>query len=130
MNKSTLIGRLVRDPDLKYTPGAGTAVVTLTLAIDRRTGKESDKKEADFIPVVIWGKTAEATAQYTRKGQLLAVSGRIQTRSYENKEGKKVYVTEVVAEEVQFLEKKRDSGGYDSNNYSDMKPVDDGDIPF
>jgi single-strand DNA-binding protein len=87
-------------------------------------------KEADFIPVVIWGKTAEATAQYTRKGQLLAVSGRIQTRSYENKDGKKVYVTEVVAEEVQFLEKKRASGGYDSNGYSDMEPVDDGEIPF
>lgn len=131
MNKSTLIGRLVRDPELKYTPGAGTAVVTLTLAIDRRTGMESDKKEADFIPVVIWGKTAEATSQYTRKGQLLAVAGRIQTRSYENKEGKKVYITEVVAEEVQFLEfGKKSNDGYNSDGYSDMEPVDDGEIPF
>ena len=130
MNKVELIGRLVRDPELKYTPGAGTAVVTLTLAIDRRTGKESDKKEADFIPVAIWGKTAEATAQYVSKGQLLAVVGRIQTRSYDNKEGKKVYVTEVVAEEVQFLEKKKDSAGFNSDGYSDMEPVDDGEIPF
>lgn len=130
MNKSILIGRLVRDPELKYTPGAGTAVVTLTLAIDRRTGKESDKKEADFIPVVIWGKTAEATAQYTRKGQLLAVSGRIQTRKYE-KDGRTIYVTEVVAEEVQFLEfGKKSNDGYNNDGYSDMEPVDDGEIPF
>jgi len=127
MNKVTLIGRLTADPALKYTPGAGTAVATLTLAIDRRTGKDSDKKEADFIPVVIWGKQAEATAQYVSKGKLLAVSGRIQTRNYD-KDGHKVYVTEVVAEDVQFIEWTKNSNS--SSGYSDMEPVDDSEIPF
>ena len=127
MNKVTLIGRLTADPILKYTPGAGTAVTTLTLAIDRRTGKDSDKKEADFIPVVIWGKQAEATAQYVSKGKLLAVSGRIQTRNYD-KDGHKVYVTEVVAEDVQFIEWTKNSNS--SSGYSDMEPVDDSEIPF
>jgi len=127
MNKVTLIGRLTADPILKYTPGAGTAVTTLTLAIDRRTGKDSDKKEADFIPVVIWGKQAEATAQYVSKGKLLAVSGRIQTRNYD-KDGRKVYVTEVVAEDVQFIEWSKK--GSESGGYSDMEPVDDSEIPF
>ena len=127
MNKVTLIGRLTSDPILKYTPGAGTAVTTLTLAVDRRMTKYSDKKEADFIPVVIWGKTAEATAQYVSKGKLLAVSGRIQTRNYD-KDGHKVYVTEVVAEDVQFIEWTKNSSG--GSGYSDMEPVDDSDIPF
>ena len=103
MNKVTLIGRLTKDPELKYTPGAGTAVTTLTLAVDRAYSKDG-KKEADFIPVVIWGKQAESTAQYVSKGKLLGVAGRIQTRSYDAKDGTKRYVTEVIAEEVQFLE--------------------------
>lgn len=125
MNKVGLIGRLTADPTLKYTAGTGTAVTTLTLAIDRRGSKE---KETDFIPVVIWGKSAEATAQYVSKGQQLAAWGRIQTRSYE-KEGRKIYVTEVVAEEVQFIEKKA-QGNHDSGGYNDMEPVDDSEIPF
>ena len=95
MNKVTLIGRLTKEPELKYTPGAGTAVLTVTLAVDRRFNKEG-QKETDFIPVVIWGKQAESTAQYVSKGKLIAVSGRIQTRNYDHKDGYKVYVTEVV----------------------------------
>lgn len=133
MNKVMLIGRLTKDPELKYTPGNGTAVTTINLAVDRRYNPEG-KKEADFIPIVIWGKSAESTAQHMRKGLLMGVAGRIQTRSYEAKEGGKRYVTEVVAEEVQFLEWAKDKD--DNSNYSsgyntdDMTPVDDGDIPF
>lgn len=145
MNKVVLIGRLTKDPELKYTPGSGTAVTTLTLAVDRRYQKDSQQKEADFIPVVVWGKSAESTAQYMNKGKLMAISGRIQTRSYEAKDGGKRYVTEVVADEVQFLEwgakgsSNNEGGGFGGNNkndsgfgssFDDMTPVDDGDIPF
>ncbi|MBR0576783.1 single-stranded DNA-binding protein [Proteiniclasticum sp. BAD-10] len=132
MNKVVLIGRLTKDPELKYTPGNGTAVTTVTLAVDRRFNQEG-KKEADFIPVVIWGKSAESTAQYMTKGLMMAVFGRIQTRSYEAKEGGKRYVTEVVAEEIKFLEwgKKNDSAGHVAGgDYEDMMPIEDGDIPF
>ena len=143
MNKVVLIGRLTKDPELKYTPGSGTAVTTLTLAVDRRFSKDN-QKEADFIPVVVWGKSAESTAQYMAKGRLMGVSGRIQTRSYEAKDGGRRYVTEVVAEEVQFLEwgntnKNQDNENNSSSNdnsqgygasFDDMTPIDDGDIPF
>ena len=131
INKVVIIGRLASDPTLKYTPGAGTAVTTITLAVDRRYSKD-EKKEADFIPVVIWGKSAESTAQYMKKGLLMGVAGRIQTRSYEAKDGSgKRYVTEVVAEEIKFLQwgDKQSTGG-DYSGYEDMTPVDDGDIPF
>jgi single-strand DNA-binding protein len=139
MNKVVLIGRLVKDPELKFTPGNGTAVATLTLAVDRRFSKDG-QKEADFIPVVIWGKQAESTANYVTKGKLLGVSGRMQIRSYDAKDGTKRYVTEVVAEEVQFLEWGNNnqqsnnfsqSNGFNENIYGeDLIPVDDGDIPF
>lgn len=131
MNKVVLIGRLTKDPELKYTPGAGTAVATFSIAVDRRMQKDG-KKEADFIPIVVWGKQAESTAQYMSKGKLIGIAGRIQTRSYEAKDGGKRYVTEVVAEDVQFLEfgKRSDEGTIAGNSYDDMTPVDDGDIPF
>ena len=145
MNKVVLIGRLTKDPELKYTPGAGTAVTTITLAVDRRFKKDG-QKEADFIPIVIWGKQAEATAQYITKGKLISVAGRIQTRSYDAKDGSKRYVTEVVAEEVEFIEwgdgprgnsNFARSGDNDNNRgsdfgsgFEDMTPVDEGDIPF
>lgn len=141
MNKVVLIGRLTKDPELKYTPGSGTAVTTITLAVDRRFSKEA-QKEADFIPVVIWGKSAESTAQYMSKGKLIGIAGRIQTRSYEAKDGGRRYVTEVVAEEIQFLEwgaknssneggfNGNSDAGYGSSSFEDMTPIDDGDIPF
>ena len=132
MNKVVIIGRLTSDPTLKYTPGAGTAVTTVTLAVDRRYSKD-EKKEVDFIPVVIWGKSAESTAQYMKKGLLMGVAGRIQTRSYEATDGSgKRYVTEVVAEEIKFLQwgDKQQSSGDDYSSYEDMTPVDSGDIPF
>ena len=136
MNKVVIIGRLTKDPELKYTPGNGTAVTQITVAVDRRFQKDG-QKEADFIPVVIWGKAAENTAQFTEKGRLIGISGRIQTRSYEAKDGGKRYVTELVAEEVKFLEfaKKSADASYTSGeeygaSYEDMTPIDDGDIPF
>lgn len=136
INKTVIIGRLTSDPLLKYTPGNGTAVTQITVAVERRFKKDG-QQEADFIPVVIWGKAAENTAQYTEKGRLIGVSGRIQTRSYEAKDGGKRYVTELVAEEVKFLEfvKKSADASYTSgeeygDSYEDMTPIDDGDIPF
>lgn len=130
MNKVVIIGRLTKDPELKYTPGNGTAVTTINLAVDRQVKKDKPK-EADFIPVVIWGKMAEATAQYMSKGKLIGIAGRIQTRSYDHKDGHKVYVTEVVAEDVQFLEWGEKPQENSSSEYSDMEPVDDdADLPF
>ncbi len=136
MNKVVLIGRLTKDPELKYTPGSGTAVTTITLAVDRRFTKDN-QKEADFIPVVTWGKSAESTAQHMQKGLLMGVSGRIQTRSYEAKEGGKRYVTEVVAEEIKFLQWAKDNksnetheSAVDYASFEDMTPIDDDQIPF
>ena len=103
MNKVVLIGRMTKDPELKFTPGTGTAVCTFTMAVNRRFKKEG-QPDADFVPIVVWGKQAESTANYMSKGKLLSVAGRIETRSYEAKDGGRRYVTEVVADEVSFLE--------------------------
>lgn len=144
MNKVVLIGRLTKDPELRFTPGNGAAVTTVTIAIDRYNSKTGER-EADFVPVVVWGKQAENLANYMTKGKRIAVSGRIQTRSYEGKDGKRVYVTEVVAEQfggVQFLDSpnKVNQDEFGSNNFGDMNqeynpneditPVDGGDMPF
>lgn len=140
MNKVVLIGRLTKDPELKFTPGNGTAVATFSLAVDRRFTSKDGQREADFINVVAWGKTAELVANYMGKGRLLGVSGRIQTRNYEAKDGTKRYITEVVAEEVQFLDKgtgarqpQANADREDNNNVNyneDITPIDDGEIPF
>lgn len=127
MNKVVLIGRLTKDPELRFTPGTGMAVSTFTIAIDRKKANKDGKKEADFIPIVVWGKQGESVANYMSKGRLIGISGRIQTRNYEGKDGIRRYVTEVVADEVQFLEKKNDVSNDDGWN----DPVeDDDDIPF
>ncbi|EJE7236588.1 single-stranded DNA-binding protein [Clostridium botulinum] len=131
MNKVVLIGRLTANPELRFTPGNGTAVSRIILAVQRRYKKEG-QEEADFVPVVIWGKQAEAIATHQKKGRLIAVSGRIQTRNYEAKDGTKRYVTEVIAEEVQFLEwgkrKEDNPGNTQENDFIEVQ--DDGDIPF
>ena len=131
MNKVVLIGRLTKDPDLRFTPGKGTAVCRFTLAVNRRF-KSQGQPDADFIPVVVWGKIAENTANYVSKGRLVGVSGSIHTRSYEAKDGTRRYVTEVVADEVQFLDSK-DSNTNDDNlgNFEgDYQEMNDGSIPF
>lgn len=106
INNVTLIGRLTKDPDLKYT-GNGTAVATFTLAVNRNFTNQSGEREADFINCVIWRKPAETLANYAKKGVLIGVTGRIQTRSYDNQQGQKVYVTEVIADNFQLLESKK-----------------------
>lgn len=110
LNRVILIGRLTRDPELRYTP-AGVAVTQFTLAVDRPFSSNQGEREADFIPIVTWRQLAETCANYLRKGRLTAVEGRIQVRNYENNEGKRVYVTEVIADNVRFLESNRDNGG-------------------
>ena len=111
MNKVILIGRLTRDPELRYTP-QGTAVCQITVAVNRR-GVQPGQQDADFINVSIWSAQAENVAKYMTKGRQMAIEGRIQTRNYDDKDGKKVYVTEVIATNVQFLDSK--GSGSDSS---------------
>ena len=154
LNRVILIGRLTRDPELRYTP-SGVAVAQFTLAVDRPFANQQGERETDFIPIVTWRQLAETCANYLRKGRLAAVEGRIQVRNYENNEGRRVYVTEVVADNVRFLESasaRRDDGygaGFDSDSArpfgsgnargddldpfaDDGKPIDisDDDLPF
>jgi single-strand DNA-binding protein len=113
MNRVILIGRLTRDPELRTTP-SGAALVNFTIAVNRRT-QTPGQPDADFISCVAWNKTAENMAKYLRKGSQLAVDGRIQTRNYENQQGQRVYVTEVIADNVQFLDSKGSNAGAQAN---------------
>lgn len=103
MNRVVLVGRLTKDPDLRYTPN-GAAVATFTLAVNRTFTNQQGERETDFINCVVWRRAAENVANFLKKGSLAGVDGRIQTRNYEGQDGKRVYVTEVLAESVQFLE--------------------------
>ncbi|WP_035053153.1 single-stranded DNA-binding protein [Carnobacterium pleistocenium] len=105
INNVVLVGRLTKDPELRYT-SSGTANATVTLAVNRQFTNQKGEKEADFINCVVWRKTAESLANYTSKGSLVGIEGRIQTRSYDNQQGQRVYVTEVVAEVISFLDAK------------------------
>lgn len=104
MNRVILIGRLVRDPELRVTQ-SGLSVTKMRLAVDRARPNQQGQREADFIDIVVWGKQAETVGQYLRKGRLVAVDGRLQVRNYETPEGQKRTFYEVVAERVQFLDK-------------------------
>ena len=105
INRVVLVGRLTKDPELRYTPN-GVPVATFTLAVNRTFTNQQGERETDFINVVVWRRQAENAANYLKKGNLAGVDGRIQTRNYEGQDGKRVYVTEVLAESVQFLEPK------------------------
>lgn len=105
MNRVVLVGRLTKDPELRFTPN-GAAVATFTLAVGRSFTNAQGERETDFINCVVWKRPAENVANFLKKGSLAGVDGRIQTRSYEGQDGKRVYVTEVLAESVQFLEPK------------------------
>lgn len=105
MNKAFLIGRLTRDPELRYS-SSNAAIVNFSIAIDRQYTNNQGQRETDFINIVAFQKQAENIKKYVFKGSLVAVDGRIQTRNYEDKDGKRVYVTEVVADRVQFLDSK------------------------
>lgn len=138
INTVTLVGRLTRDVELRYAE-SGRAIANFNLAVNRPFKNANGDREADFINVVQFGKGAELTAQYMKKGSQLGLTGRIQTRSYENNEGKRVYVTEVVADQVAFLDSRNDK----QNNQQQLQqqnddpfanpgqPIDiDDDLPF
>lgn len=115
INNVVLVGRLTKELDLKYT-SSGDAVASFVIAINRNYKNGNGDREADFINCVIWRKSAESLANYSKKGTLLGITGRIQTRNYENQQGQRVYVTEVVVENFQFLESKNsDSSQYKSD---------------
>ncbi|WP_277679803.1 single-stranded DNA-binding protein [Gracilibacillus dipsosauri] len=119
MNRVVLVGRLTRDPELRYTPN-GVAVANFTVACNRPFSGQDGNREADFINCVVWRRPAENLANYMKKGSLIGVDGRIQTRSYDNQEGRRVFVTEVVADNIQFLESRgssqdRGSAGFQTN---------------
>lgn len=142
INRVVLVGRLTKDPELRYTPN-GVAVCTFTLAVNRPFTNQEGERDVDFINCVTWRKTAENLANYQKKGNLIGIEGRIQTRSYEGNDGKRRYITEVIAESVQFLEPKKDettkqlqqrsqiAGGPDSFfNDSETVDIDDSNLPF
>lgn len=116
MNRVVLVGRLTKDPDLRYTP-SGVPVATFTLAVNRTFTNQQGERETDFINCVVWRRPAENVANFLKKGSLAGVDGRIQTRNYEGQDGKRVYVTEVLAESVQFLEPKNASIGRNDNDH-------------
>ncbi len=135
MNNVVLIGRLTRDPDLNFLPTTGTAVANFTLAIDKPLSKSKKqefeaegKPTADFINIVAWGKIAENCANYLAKGRRTAVQGRLQSRTYDDKNGVRRYVTEVVAERVEFIDWGDDNE--QDNNIDGFKPINNDDIPF
>jgi single-strand DNA-binding protein len=148
MNRVELTGRMTKDAELRFTPGTGNAVANFSIAVEDGFG---DKKKAYFINIVVWGKSAEAVANYTHKGSKIAVIGKLTVRDYEAKDGTKKYITEVVADMyggIEFLDSKSDNQGQSNNqgyqSYSepandtfaggnfeeDIIPVDDGDMPF
>lgn len=147
INNVTLTGRITKDLEKKET-GKGTSVVNFSLAVDRRFKNSNGDREADFIGIQAWGMTADLLCKYCGKGSLIGIEGRIQTRNYENNQGQRVYVTEVVAENVTFLDSKKNNndqsqqGGYQSNGYQNDSyqqqpfdstlPFDDSadDVPF
>lgn len=143
MNKVILIGRLTADPTLRYTQ-SGTGVATFTLAVNRRFSNQNGEREADFINCVAWQKSAEFVANYFRKGQEMALEGRLQVRSYDGNDGQRRWVTEIVADQIEFVGAKNDrnnnnaaghsgGGGYNSQNQLGLGEeivFDDNDLPF
>lgn len=142
INNVVLVGRLTKDPDLRYT-ASGVAVTQFNLAVDRNFTNQSGQREADFINCVIWRKAAESLAKYAVKGTLLGLTGRLQTRNYENTQGQRVYVTELVVENFQLLESKevneqRRSGAPATFDKTNTPPpfdgssieISDSDLPF
>lgn len=138
INNVTLVGRMTRDAELRYTP-QNQAVATFTLAVNRNFKNANGEREADFINCVIWRQQAENLANWAKKGALIGITGRIQTRSYENQQGQRVYVTEVVAEQFQLLESQKErsnqgqSQGYSqAPDFGRSEPMDisDDDLPF
>lgn len=137
LNSTCLVGRLTKNVELKYTP-SNQAVATFTLAVNRNFKSQNGEREADFINCVIWRQQAENLANWAKKGDLIGITGRIQTRNYENQQGQLVYVTEVVADNFQLLKSRKDrndgqSQGYSQQDFSrQAEPfsIDESDLPF
>ena len=126
MNKVILIGRLTRDPELRYT-SSNIPTASFSVAVDRPFTSQSGEREADFINIVVWRKQAENCKNYLTKGSQVAIEGRIQTRNYDGQDGKKVYVTEVVADNVQFLGTKSNNNG---GSYENQTAFNDNATPY
>lgn len=132
LNRIVLIGRLTKDPELRYTPN-GKAVAGFTLAVDRAFRNQQGEKEADFINIVVWGAQAENSANFLSKGKLAAVDGRLQIRSFDGQDGQKRWITEVVADNVRFLSPKEGGQGNPQGRANDLGNdvnFSDEDIPF
>ena len=110
MNKVILMGRLTRDPEVRYTQTNNTLVASFSIAVNRRFVRQGEERQADFINIVAWGKQGEFCSKYFKKGQQVGVIGRIQTRNWDDDKGQRHYVTEVIAEEAYFADSKRDGG--------------------
>ena len=110
LNRVALVGRLTKDPEVRYTADNQTPIAKFTIAVDR-TFKRDGQPSADFIPIIVFGKSAENCGKFIKKGRLVAVSGRLQTRSWDDQDGKRHYATEVIADEVDFLDKGSDAKG-------------------
>ena len=140
MNKVILMGRLTRDPEVRYTQTNNTLVASFSLAVNRRFARQGEERQADFINIVAWNKTGEFCSKYFKKGQQVSIIGRIQTRNWEDEQGQKRYVTEVVAEEAYFADSKRDGADAASFESTFGEPVtqsaefqvtsSDDDLPF
>lgn len=123
MNKAFLIGRLTRDPELRYS-SSNTAIVNFSIAVDRQYTNRDGQRETDFIRIVAYNKQAENIKKFVTKGSLVAVDGRIQTGSYDDKDGKRVYTTDIVADRVQFLDSKNSSNVSQNNSSEELSPAD------
>ena len=127
-----LLGRLTADPNIKYTQSTNTMVVSFSLAVNRRFAKQGEERQADFINIVAWNKTAEFCSKYFKKGQQVGVIGRIQTRNYKDDKGVMHYITEVIAEEVYFADSKKESETVNTTE-NEFAPIQDDDrdtLPF
>ncbi|QHM61068.1 Single-stranded DNA-binding protein A [Pediococcus pentosaceus] len=125
INRTVLVGRLTNDPELKYT-GNGVAVATFTVAVNRQFTNSQGEREADFIRCQMWRKSAENFCNFTHKGSLVGIDGRIQTRSYDNQQGTRVFVTEVVAENFSLLESKNSNQNNQSEQFEQNRPQNNG----
>ncbi len=138
MNKVCLIGRLTKDPDVRYTQTNNTLVASFNLAVNRRFVNEGEERQADFISIVAWAKTGEFCSKYFKKGQQVGIVGRIQTRNWDDEQGVKHYVTEVIAEEVYFADSKKDGNDvfntygtvFAGDEKSDFEVSSNDDLPF
>ena len=131
INNVVLVGRMTKDAELRYTP-SNQAVATFALAVNRNFKNQDGEREADFIHCVIWRQQAENLANWAKKGALIGITGRIQTRSYKNQQGQRVYVTEVVAESFQLLESRVEQSNSQDGSFGNSNPMDiqDEDLPF